>query len=170
MSNWAGLQKIDDGLFAAVSDTYKNLLQFDGSFEDEAGARSTVEEFLAGKRTAGDIENISKELWAWRQSRLKRRPSEVVLLQRRLPEFAASVPRSQKDITAVFEEAVNTTPAVALSLLKRAIRAARAHGDKEEVENKLREKWALELVAIIQEAELPAAERIAALGNDNHFW
>ena len=83
MSNWAGLRKIDDGLFAAVTDTYKNLLQFDGSFEDEAGAKSTVEEFPAGKRTAGDIENISKELWAWRQSRLKRRPSEVVLLQRR---------------------------------------------------------------------------------------
>ena len=66
---------------------------------------------------------------------------------------------------------VEGSPSIALDGLKKAIRSRRlAQAGREEREKEARERWGLELVMFIKEAELPCAERMQAMGGQNSQW
>ena len=169
-ADWSELQGLDPSLVSAIRDIYTSPAHFDGAFDDEEGASLTTAELLGDKKPAGEIEQAAAALWKWKQRRLSRGQSSTRQLAQQLAALPVTVPRRQRSIGEVFEEVVLTTPAVALSQLQRAVRASKASGSREDVELRMRERWALQLVCYIKESKLPCAERLAALGDSQATW
>ena len=168
--DWRGLAAISEDLECEVQNYYHSLVQFDGAFDDEKGAAELVAELLGDKKPAAEVERISAQLWQWREKRRRREPPSYQLLQRSLPELPVQVQRPRVSMHDVFDEVVSTTPAVAVAMLQRAVRVSKAGGNREELEARLRERWALELVGYIKEAGLPCAARMEALGDNDRQW
>ena len=168
--DWSELQGLDPSLVSAIRDIYTCPAHFDGAFDDEEGASLTTAELLGDKKPAGEIEQAAAALWKWKQRRLSRGQSSTHQLAQQLAALPVTVPRRQRSIGEVFEEVVLTTPAVALSQLQRAVRASKASGSREDVELRMRERWALQLVCYIKESKLPCVERLAALGDSQATW
>ena len=70
----------------------------------------------------------------------------------------------------VYLKAVNASPHLGLAVLEKAIKAKRATAGRAEHEEAKRKKWALLLAGYIEEAGLPAVERVRAMGEPNAVW
>ena len=152
--SWGFLERIDAELHAAVTAVYSSVLQFDGAFETMDEAADLVHELLP-HRSARDVAEMSRSLGAWK-SRGRLAPSMARQLSEGLPSMPRSVLRPRVDPGEAFTSLVESSPAIALEKLKKAIKARRASKvGREEREKESREKWGLELVSYIKEAGLP---------------
>ena len=156
--SWGFLERIDAELHAAVTAVYSSVLQFDGAFETMDEAADLVQELLP-HRSARDVATMSLA------------PSMARPLSEGLPSMPRRVLRPRVDPGEAFTSLVESSPAIALEKLKKAIKARRASKvGREEREKESREKWGLELVSYIKEAGLPCADRTLAMGDHNNLW
>ena len=167
--SWGFLERIDVELHAAVIAVYSSVLQFDGAFETVDEAADLVHELLP-HRSARDVAAMSRSLGAWK-SRGRLAPSMARQLSEGLSSMPRTVLRPRVDPGEAFTSLVESSPAIALEKLKKAIKARRASKvGREEREKESREKWGLELVSYIKEAGLPCADRMQAMGDHNNLW
>ena len=167
--SWGFLERIDAELHAAVTAIYSSVLQFDGAFDTIDGAADLVRELLP-HRSARDVATMSRSLGAWK-SRGRLAPSMARQLSEGLPAMPRRVLRPRVDPGEAFTSLVESSPAIALEKLKKAIKARRASKvGREEREKESRERWGLELVSYIKEAGLPCADRMLAMGDHNNLW
>ncbi|CAE7877350.1 Pol, partial [Symbiodinium necroappetens] len=167
--SWGFLERIDAELHAAVTAVYSGVLQFDGAFETMDEAADLVHELLP-HRSARDVATMSRSLGAWK-TRGRLAPSMARQLSEGLPSMPRRVLRPRVDPGEAFTSLVESSPAIALEKLKKAIKARRASKvGREEREKESREKWGLELVSYIKEAGLPCAGRMLAMGDHNNLW
>ena len=167
--SWGFLERIDAELHAAVIAVYSSVLQFDGAFETMDEAADLVHELLP-HRSARDVAAMSRSLGAWK-SRGRLAPSMARQLSEGLSSMPRTVLRPRVDPGEAFTSLVESSPAIALEKLKKAIKSRRASKvGREEREKESREKWGLELVSYIKEAGLPCADRMQAMGDHNNLW
>ena len=163
------MERIDAELHAAVIAVYASVLQFDGAFETMDEAADLIRELLP-HRSARDVATIARGLGAWK-SRGRLGPSMARRLSDSLPSMPRDAIRPRVDPAEVFTSIVESSPAIALEKLKKAIKARRAlKAGREEREKESREKWGLELVSYIKEAGLPCADRMSSMGDHNNLW
>ena len=168
-SAWTFLEKIDTELAAAVCALYSNPLQFDGAFDTMDEAADIARDLLP-HRHPGEIAAMARALGAWKQ-RGKLSPSFARQLSEGMDAQPSGVVKARPDPGAIYTSLVEGSPSIALEGLKKAIRMRRsAQAGREEREKEARERWGLELVSYIKEAELPCAERMQAMGGQNSQW
>ena len=168
-SAWSFLEKIDTELAAAVCALYSNPLQFDGAFDTMDEAADLARDLLP-HRHPGEIAAMARALGAWKQ-RGKLAPSLARQLSEGMDAQPSGVVKARPDPGAIYTSLVEGSPSIALEGLKKAIRMRRsAQAGREEREKEARERWGLELVSYIKEAELPCAERMQAMGGQNSQW
>eukprot|EP00439_Symbiodinium_sp_Y106_P049919 s4618_g6.t1 len=168
-SAWSFLENIDTELAAAVCALYANPLQFDGAFDTMDEAADMARDLLP-HRPPGEIAAMARALGAWKQ-RGKLSPSFARQLSEGMDAQPSGVMKARPDPGAIYTSLVEGSPSIALEGLKKAIRMRRsAQAGREEREKEARERWGLELVSYIKEAELPCAERMQAMGGQNSQW
>lgn len=168
-ASWFFLKRIDQELATAVAAVYSNQLQFDGAFDTMDEAADLVAELLP-HRQPGEVAAMARDLGAWKR-RGEMAPSLARQLSDGMPSQSVTGNRGRPDPGAIFTALVESSPAIALEGLKRSIKARRlAQAGRDEREKEARERWGLELVTYIKEANLPCAERMSAMGGHNNQW
>ncbi|CAE7412056.1 Pol, partial [Symbiodinium sp. CCMP2456] len=125
---------------------------------------------LLPHRQPGEVAAMARDLGAWKR-RGEMAPSLARQLSDGMPSQSVTGNRGRPDPGAIFTALVESSPAIALEGLKRSIKARRlAQAGRDEREKEARERWGLELVTYIKEANLPCAERMSAMGGHNNQW
>ena len=164
---WSGVAELDPLLAERVEKHFCRLGDFLLSIADEDDALQMVKGCMEDVRSSTACRELAGKLWQFSQKHAGAADRVV----RRVVRAATCGPyRPREAPEDVYLRAVNASPHLGLAVLEKAIKAKRATAGRAEHEEAKRKKWALLLAGYIEEAGLPAVERVRAMGEPNAVW
>ena len=167
---WEGIAELDPLLAERVERHFSKLGDFLLSIADEEDASQLVKGCMGDVRSPSVCEELAKRLWQFAQKQAGAADRVV----RGIVKAATCGPykplASKEAPEDVYLRAVNASPHLGLAVLEKAIKARKATAGRAEHEEAKRKKWALLLAGYIEEAGLPAVERVRAMGDPNAVW
>ena len=167
---WSGVAELDPLLAERVEKHFCRLGDFLLSIADEDDALQMVKGCMEDVRSSTACRELAGKLWQFSQKQAGA-ADRVVRGVVRAATCGPYRPRTLKEAPEdVYLRAVNAGPHLGLAVLEKAIKAKRATAGRAEHEEAKRKKWALLLAGYIDEAGLPAVERVRAMGEPNAVW
>ena len=167
---WEGIAELDPLLAERVERYFSRLGDFLLSIADEEDASQLVKGCMGDVRSPSVCEELAKRLWQFAQKQAGA-ADRVVRGVVKAATCGPYKPLASKEAPEdVYLRAVNASPHLGLAVLEKAIKARKATAGRAEHEEAKRRKWALLLAGYIEEAGLPAVERVRAMGDPNAVW
>ena len=167
---WEGIAELDPLLAERVERYFSKLGDFLLSIADEEDASQLVKGCMGDVRSPSVCEELAKRLWQFAQKQAGA-ADRVVRGVVKAATCGPYKPLASKEAPEdVYLRAVNASPHLGLAVLEKAIKARKATAGRAEHEEAKRKKWALLLAGYIEEAGLPAVERVRAMGDPNAVW
>ena len=167
---WEGIAELDPLLAERIERHFCKLGDFLLSIADEEDASQLVKGCMGDVRSPNVCEELARRLWQFAQ----RQAGAADRVVREVVKAATCGPykplASKEAPEDVYLKAVNASPHLGLAVLEKAIKARKATAGRAEHEEAKRKKWALLLAGYIEEAGLPAVERVRAMGDPNAVW
>ena len=171
---WTGLEILGQKLLDTVIKFYGCASSFANSFDTEDEAQEVFKQLAdsAGldiQRLTGEAARRLVEWSVLQQTAFKRRRRTVVAgLEYSLFPIRTDAPVETSD---VFESIVKDDPKYALEVAKRVAQQRKSSTvNRADLEEALRDKYAMELATFISEAGLPVVYQIHQLDNPNKAW
>ena len=169
-NEWRGIAALDSLLAERVAAHFNDLGSFLLTIESERDARDLVFSCLNDVRGQAACDALGSELWAFATNNVGCVDRSI----RRLARVAAHGPYKpllpKMDPGEVYSQLVSESPHLGLAVLEKAIKARKSASGRAEHEDTKKRKWALQLAGYIEDAKLPAAERIKAMNDPNSVW
>ena len=162
-NEWRGIAALDSLLAERVAAHFNGLGSFLLTIESEQDARDLVFGCLNDVRGQAACDALGSELWDFATNHMGCVDRSI----RRLARVASYGPYKpllpKVDPGEVYSQLVSASPHLGLAVLEKAIKAKRSASGRAEHEETKKKKWALQLAGYIEDAKLPAAERIKAM-------
>ena len=171
---WTGLRFLGPKLLESVVRLYGCASTFANSFDDEVEAQEVICQLAesVGLDMHDFREEAAKRVWEWsrgQQFSFKRRRRELVSEL----EYSLFPKKTDAHVEAseTYESIIKDDPKYALEVAKRVAKQRKVAAlNRADVEEMLRNKFALELAACITEAGLPVVNQILQLDDPNKAW
>ena len=157
-----------------ISETFVEARHLDAAFDDEADAKELLGSILPASTSGEFLDTAAAGLMRWKKS------SESFLKRQRKLKLdhvgetlLVPLEPSSNHTTLEFEQIIRDDPKVFLEMARRSQKKASESGtgaSRAEKEEKERQRYALELATIIEEACLPVSLQIVALDKPELAW
>ena len=171
---WDGLRFLGPKMFVLVTTLFHSASTFANTFGDEVEAQEVLTQLSnsAGIDIQHFVVEAARRVVDWsnaQQVAFKRRRRAVVAdLEYSLFKVKADAPVVASEI---FESIIKDDPKYALEVARRASKQRKTTAaSRADLEETVRDKFALELATIITEAGLPVVNQILQLDDPNKSW